>query len=45
VILHELAHVILPDHSEGFIGRLDQHMPNWQQVKKHLNDLPLAPVA
>ncbi|QPC42726.1 M48 family metallopeptidase [Kaustia mangrovi] len=42
VILHELAHFIVPDHSEGFITLLDQHMPNWRQVKKHLNDLPLG---
>ncbi|BCH29912.1 hypothetical protein MesoLjLc_18420 [Mesorhizobium sp. L-8-10] len=42
VILHELAHFIAPDHSEGFIVLLDQHMPNWRQVKKHLNDLPLG---
>lgn len=41
VILHELAHFIVPDHSEGFIALLDQHMPNWRHVKKHLNDLPL----
>jgi predicted metal-dependent hydrolase len=41
VILHELAHFIVPGHGERFIALLDQHMPNWRQVKKHLNDLPL----
>lgn len=44
VILHELAHFIVPDHGEGFIALLDRHMPNWRHVKKHLNDLPLWPV-
>ena len=42
VILHELAHFIVPNHSEGFVALLDQHMPNWRHVRKHLNDLPLG---
>jgi predicted metal-dependent hydrolase len=42
VILHELAHFIVPNHSEGFIALLDRHMPNWRHVRKHLNDLPLG---
>jgi len=42
VILHELAHFIVPDHSERFVTLLDRHMPNWRQVRKHLNDLPLG---
>lgn len=41
VILHELAHFIVPDHGEGFIALLDHHMPNWRHIRKHLNDLPL----
>jgi len=44
VILHELAHFIVPNHSEGFISLLDRHMPNWRHVRKHLNDLPLGSV-
>jgi len=42
VILHEMAHFIIPDHSEKFAALLSQHMPNWRHVRKHLNDLPLA---
>lgn len=41
VVLHEMAHFIVPNHGEGFIALLDQHMPNWRAVRKHLNDLPL----
>lgn len=41
VILHEMAHFIVPNHSGGFVTLLDQHMPNWRHVRKHLNDLPL----
>jgi hypothetical protein len=42
VILHELAHFLVPNHSEAFISLLDRHMPNWRHVRKHLNDLPLG---
>ena len=41
VVLHEMAHFLVPNHSEGFVALLDQHMPNWRDVRKHLNDLPL----
>jgi len=41
VILHELAHFIVPHHGEGFVRLLNQHMPNWRHVRKHLNDMPL----
>lgn len=42
VILHELAHFIVPHHGDGFVSLLDQHMSNWRHVRKHLNDLPLG---
>lgn len=44
VILHELAHFIVPHHGEGFTALLDQQMPNWRHIRKHLNDLPLGHV-
>jgi len=42
VVLHEMAHFLVPNHSEGFVALLDQNMPNWRHVRKHLNDLPLS---
>ena len=45
VILHELAHFIVPNHGERFVALLDSHMPNWRHIKKHLNDLPLGCLA
>lgn len=42
VILHELAHFRVPNHGDDFVALLDQHMPNWRHVRKHLNDLPLG---
>ena len=44
VILHELAHFRVPNHSDDFVALLDHHMPNWRHVRKHLNDLPLGEV-
>lgn len=41
VTLHEMAHFIVPNHGDGFVTLLNQHMPNWRHVRKHLNDLPL----
>ena len=42
VVLHEIAHFIVPHHGDEFIALLDQHMPNWRDVRKNLNDLPLG---
>jgi predicted metal-dependent hydrolase len=42
VLLHELAHFQVSHHGEAFVALLDQHMPNWRQVKQHLNALPLG---
>lgn len=41
VILHELAHFLVPNHGERFVAILNQNMPNWRSVRKHLNDSPI----
>ncbi|MEX2382687.1 MAG: SprT family zinc-dependent metalloprotease [Opitutales bacterium] len=42
VIVHEMAHLIEPTHSERFIAVLDQHYPSWREARAELNDLPLT---
>jgi predicted metal-dependent hydrolase len=42
VILHEMAHFLVPDHSERFASVLDQHMPRWRVVQQELNEAPLG---
>ncbi|MFN7899064.1 MAG: M48 family metallopeptidase [Synechococcaceae cyanobacterium] len=42
VILHELAHLRVPTHSEAFIGLLESHLPDWQERRRLLNSLPLV---
>jgi predicted metal-dependent hydrolase len=42
IIVHEIAHLIEPTHSERFIAILDQHYPSWREARDELNELPLA---
>jgi predicted metal-dependent hydrolase len=44
VIVHELAHLIVPTHSEKFVAILDQYYPNWREARMELNELPLGHV-
>jgi predicted metal-dependent hydrolase len=42
VVLHELAHLIERTHSDGFFDILDRNMPQWREVRRLLNDLPVS---
>ena len=42
IIVHEMAHLLEPTHSERFTGLLDQHYPTWREARSELNELPLA---
>ena len=42
VIVHEMAHLREPTHSERFIAILDEHYPTWREARAELNELPLA---
>ena len=42
VIVHELAHLREPTHSERFIAVLDKHYPVWRESRAELNELPLT---
>jgi predicted metal-dependent hydrolase len=44
VIVHELAHLIVPVHNEKFIALLDRFYPNWREARMELNELPLGHV-
>ncbi|PVA05442.1 M48 family metallopeptidase [Thalassorhabdomicrobium marinisediminis] len=41
VILHELAHLISPNHDKRFIKILDDNMPKWRSIRDELNQYPL----
>ena len=42
VIVHELAHLIEPTHSDRFIAVLNAHYPAWREARMELNELPLS---
>jgi predicted metal-dependent hydrolase len=39
VILHELAHLKVPNHGKDFIAIMDQYMPDWREIKARLNGI------
>jgi predicted metal-dependent hydrolase len=42
VIVHEMAHLLEPTHSERFVALLDKHYPTWRESRAELNELPLS---
>jgi predicted metal-dependent hydrolase len=42
VIVHEMAHLIEPTHSERFVSLLEKHYPSWREARDELNELPLG---
>lgn len=42
VVLHEMLHLIAPNHDERFLALLAKHYPNWREARQELNALPLA---
>jgi hypothetical protein len=42
VVVHEMAHLIEPSHSDRFAALLDRHYPSWRDARAELNELPLA---
>lgn len=42
VVVHELAHLIEPTHSDRFVAILQEHYPTWREARAELNALPLA---
>lgn len=42
VIVHEMAHIIEPRHSERFFNILERHYPSWSTARTELNELPLS---
>lgn len=41
IILHELAHLKVKNHSKDFIAIMDKYMPYWRNTKKILNESKL----
>ncbi len=41
VVVHEMVHILEPSHNPRFIALMDQFMPDWQQRRQQLNQLPI----
>lgn len=44
IVLHEVAHLLEPTHSERFTAILDKHFPGWRTARDELNALPLETI-
>lgn len=42
VLVHEMAHLLEPNHNERFVAILDRHWPQWRESRAELNALPLG---
>lgn len=42
VLVHEMAHLLQPTHSEHFVALLSEHYPGWREARAELNELPLT---
>ncbi|GAB2878030.1 hypothetical protein GCM10027277_54290 [Pseudoduganella ginsengisoli] len=42
VLVHEMAHLLEPTHSERFVAILDKFYPTWREARAELNELPLS---
>lgn len=42
IVVHEMVHLLERKHNDKFIAHLNKHLPNWKQIKKELNELPVG---
>lgn len=41
IVVHEMIHLLEPNHGKGFVDRIDRSMPLWRQYRRTLNQLPV----
>lgn len=45
VIVHEMIHILEPNHSPRFFALLSEHCPSWPEARQDLNELPVPQLA
>lgn len=45
VIVHEMIHILEPNHSPRFFALLSEHYPSWPEARQDLNELPVPQLA
>lgn len=41
IVVHELAHLLVPVHNDQFLALMDRHLPQWRDRRELLNALPI----
>ena len=41
ILVHELVHLIVPNHGQEFVALMDKHLPDWRERRELLNSLPV----
>lgn len=41
VVVHEMVHLLEPTHNQRFVAYMSSFMPNWSQLQRQLNSLPV----
>jgi predicted metal-dependent hydrolase len=44
VLVHEMAHILVPNHKGPFAALMNKHYPTWENARAELNALPLPSV-
>lgn len=42
IVVHEMIHLLEPNHNAKFIAYIDNYMPEWRQFRHELNQLPVS---
>ena len=42
IIVHEMVHLLERHHNDRFVYYMNTYLPNWRQLKKELNRLPVS---
>ena len=38
VVVHELSHIVYPNHSKDFYKLIEKYMPNYKELDKYLKE-------
>jgi hypothetical protein len=42
IVVHELVHLLERKHNDRFVALMNRFLPEWKQLKKDLNRLPIS---
>jgi predicted metal-dependent hydrolase len=42
LVVHELVHILVPNHDDRFTAKMDEYLPDWRSRQRTLNASPLA---